>query len=140
MFAELLLPMLSIHQSHYGIQHIVIRYIVIHKEGLGDWARIGDSSGLNYDTLKANFLILALLPKLIEGVHQIATNRAADATIAHLHNVFLIVLNQDVVIDIFFAELVFDHSNFFAMLFGEDMLEEGSFAATQKARENRYWN
>jgi len=56
------------------------------------------------------------------------------------HNVFLIVLNQYLVIDIFFAELVFDHSNFFAMLLSENVLKQGSFAATQKARENRYWN
>ena len=121
-FTELLLPMLGIHQRNDRIKHIVICDVVVHKEGLGYWTRISDPGGFDHHPLKLNFLVAALLPKLIQGLHQITPNRATNTAIAHLHNLFLALLDQNIVIDVLFAKLVFDHRNFFSVLCRQDVL------------------
>jgi hypothetical protein len=104
--------------------------IVIHEKGLRHWARVSDTSRFNHNTIKTNFLIFALLPKRIQSLNEIATNRAANATIAHLDDVFFVILNQNIVINILLAKLVLNHSNFFAVVFGEDVFEQSGFAAS----------
>ncbi len=123
MFGQLLLAILGIHQGHHGIQDITICNIVIDKEGLRYRAWICDSGGFNHNPIEVNLFALTLFPQLIKCLYQIPTNRTTYTTIAHLHNLFLRTLNQDVVIDVLFAKLIFDNSNLFAVLLGQDMLK-----------------
>ena len=67
--AELLLAMLGIDQGNNCIEHIVIGYVIIHKEGLGHWTRISNPRGFDHNALKLYFFIAALLPKLIQRLH-----------------------------------------------------------------------
>jgi hypothetical protein len=46
------------------------------------------------------------------------------------------VLHQDFVVDVFLAELVFDHGDAHAMLFLQDAVEQGGFAGAEEAGED----
>ena len=61
--------MLGIHQRNDRIKHIVIRNVIVHKKGLGYRTRISDPGGFDHHPLKLNFLIAALLPQLVKGLH-----------------------------------------------------------------------
>jgi hypothetical protein len=65
------------------------------------------------------------------------TTRSKFAAVAELQDLLLArVVDQDLVVDVFFAELVFDHGDLVAMLLGEHAFEQGGFARAQKAGED----
>lgn len=67
---------------------------------------------------------------------QIFTNGAADASVVHLNDLFLAIGHQDVVVDVFLTELVFDDGNFLTVRFAEHALEQRGFSGTKKAGED----
>jgi hypothetical protein len=48
----------------------------------------------------------------------------------------LIWMHEDFVVDILFAELVLDHGDLHAVLFVQDALEQGGFAAAEEAGQD----
>ncbi len=74
------------------------------------------------------------------SARQIAADRAADAAVAHLDDLLGGFLHEDVVVDVFFAELVLDDGDLHAVLFVQDALEQRGFAAAQKAGQDGYGN
>src|SRR3546814_12887524 len=73
---------------------------------------------------------LALGAQLGQGAHQVAAHGAAHAAVAELDDFFLAVLHQQIVVDAFRPELVFDDRHAAAVEFGEDALEQGGLART----------
>jgi hypothetical protein len=83
--------------------------------------------------------------KLIAPPHQIADNPnqitphgAADATVVHLKD-FFIGVNDQLVIDTHFTELVDNHSNLKPVFVGKDAVEECGFPRSQVTCQNGNW-
>jgi hypothetical protein len=89
-------------------------------------------------TTRSNAILpVALGDQIGQRLHQIAADRAADAAVAHLHDLLAAVLHQDLVVDVFFAELVLDHGDLHAVLLVEDALEQRGLAAAEEAGQDR---
>ena len=98
---------------------------------LRDGRGVGEAGGLDEDGVEA---VLAL-HQPAEDADEVAADGAADAPVVHLKN-FLVALDDELVVHADFAELVFDHGDFLAVLLGEDAVEEGGLAGAEKAGED----
>ena len=105
--------------------------IVVNEEGLGDRAGIGQARGLDDDGVETAFS----LHQAGEHPDQVAAHRAADAAVVHLEDLF-IGPDHQVVVDADFAEFVDDHRIAFAMLLGEDAVEQGGLAGAEIAGQD----
>jgi hypothetical protein len=76
------------------------------------------------------------LYQLTECDDQIAAHSATDITIVHFDDLFIAVLNQNFIVDIFLAEFIFDHGDFIAVVFLQYAIEQGRFSRAQKAGKN----
>src|SRR5690606_20593891 len=63
-----------------------------------------------------------------------------DATIAELDDLFFAVLYQQVVIDAFWPEFIFDDSNTPAVILGKNALEQRGFTRAQVTGKDGYRN
>ena len=133
---ELLFTVLGIDQGQDGVEQVKLGNLVVHEEGLRDRAWIGQAGGFDHHAFEIQGACLALLGQVGQGLAQIFPDGATDAAIAHLNNVLLGVGHQNVVVDVFFAEFVLDHSNALAVGFGEDAFEQRGLAAAQKTGED----
>ena len=75
---------------------------------------------------------MALGAQVGQRAHQVAADRAADAAVGQLDDFLVAVLHQQVVVDAFRSEFVFDDRDAAAMEFGQDALEQGGLARTEK--------
>ena len=98
--------------------------------------RVSQASGFNDDPVKIQQTLALFGGQQLQGLTQVFADRATDAAVAHLDDVFLRVGHEDVVIDVFFTELVFNDSNFLAVRLGQHALEERGFARAQKTGED----
>jgi hypothetical protein len=90
---------------------------------LSDRCRLGQTGGLDDNGIE----LVAVLQQLKEASQQVALNRAADATVVHLHD-FMIRGQQKVMIDADLTEFVDDHGDAAAMVRGQDPVEERRFS------------
>jgi len=72
----------------------------------------------------------------MQGGAQVFSNGATHAAIAHLDNLLLGVADQDVVVNVFFAKLVFNDGDFLAMGLGQHPLEQSGFTGAQKTGQD----
>ena len=133
---QLLVAMLGIDQRDDRVEQIKLGDFVIHEESLGNRAWIRDTGGFDHDTFEIQGAGLLLLGQVGQCFAQIFANGAADTTIAHLYDVLFCVGNQNVVIDVFFTEFIFNHGNTLAVRFGENTFEQGRFAAAEETGED----
>jgi len=91
---------------------------------------------LDHHPLEVQFALALFLCQIGQGGAQVVTDGAADAAVAHLDDVFLRVCHQDLVVDVFFAELVLDHGDLLAVGFREHALEQRGLARAEKAGED----
>ena len=69
--------------------------------------------------------------KFCQCSNEIGTDGATDATIAHFDNLFSVILNEDITVDIFFSEFIFNHGNaLLVIVVLEDPVQEGSLTGT----------
>src|SRR5690606_37685930 len=115
-----------------GVQQVGFGNLVVHEEGLCDGAGIGQTGGLDDDAVKQQGAGAALGGQIGQGGAQVFTDGAADAPVVHLNDLFLAVIDQDVVVDVFFTEFVFDDRNLLAVCFGQYAFEQRGFAAAKK--------
>ncbi|MNY26616.1 hypothetical protein D3C86_1604750 [compost metagenome] len=99
-------------------------------------AGVGHARGLDDDAIELDQALAALGGQQLQRLAQVFTDGAADAAIAHLHDLFLGLGLEDVGVDVFLTELVFNHGNLLAMGFAEHALEQRGLARTEKARED----
>lgn len=90
------------------VEAVVFGDVVIHEERLADGARVGHAGRFDDDAFEIQFASFALDAQLGQGAHQVAAHRAADAAVGQLDDLFVAVLDQQVVVDAFRPELVFD--------------------------------
>src|SRR5690606_32223779 len=66
----------------------------------------------------------------------VAAHGAADAAVAQLHDLLFAVLDDQVVVDVFFAELILDDSDALAVEFRQDAAQQGGLARAQETGEH----
>ena len=137
---QLLGGVLGVHQGDDGIQQIAFGHLVVHEEGLRHRSWVGNTGGLDDHALKIQQTLALLGGQGGQRAAEILANRAAHAAVAHLNDLLFGVGHQNVVVDVFFAEFVFDDGDLLTMGFGQDTLEQGGFARTQKAGQYRGGN
>src|SRR3990167_5441145 len=128
--------MLGIHQGQDGVEQVQLGDLVVHEEGLGDRAWIGNAGGLDHHAFEVQGAVLALLGQIGQRFAQVFTDGAAHAAVVHLNNVFLGVGHENLVVDVFFTELVLDHGDALAVGFGEDTFEQRGLAAAEETGED----
>mmetsp|Transcript_66151 Transcript_66151/g.187877 ORF Transcript_66151/g.187877 Transcript_66151/m.187877 type:complete len:331 (-) Transcript_66151:91-1083(-) len=131
--------MLGITHSQYGVQAIILAHGLIEEEGGGDRRRICQACGLNDNTVQAAPTCPHVLHHLLHALDEITSQRAADASIIHLHNRLrgaLSLLDKRGV-DAHFPELVLNDGDPLAVLLPEDPVQEGRLAASQEAGDHR---
>ena len=109
--------------------------VLVGEEGLGDGAGIGEAGGLDEDVIEA----VATLEELAEDADEVAADGAAKAPVVHLED-FLVGIDDQGVVDADLAEFIFDHGDAFAVVRGEDAVEEGGLSGAEKAGEDRDGN
>jgi hypothetical protein len=125
---ELLGRMFGIDQGQNRIQQIALGHLIVHEKSLGDRARVSQTRGLDDHAIKIEFAFAFFGGQLLQGGAQVFSNGATDTTVAHLNDLFLGLGDQNVIVDVLFSELVFNDSDFLAMGFRQDTLEQGGFA------------
>ena len=79
--------------------------------------------------------MVVLFEHVVDSVYQIVIDSAADAAIAELHHV-LINGGQQLAIDIDIAKFIHQNRNFEVLIVGQNVVEQGSFAAAQKTGDD----
>ena len=125
---QLLLPVLGIHQGDDGIEQERFSDFIVHEKGLRHGAGVGQTRGFDDDALKVQQPFALFGRQHLQGGTQIFPNGAADAAIAHLNDLLLGFAHQNIGIDIFFAEFIFNHRDFLTVGFTQNPLEQGGFA------------
>ncbi len=132
--------MFGIDQRQDGVQQVLLGDFLVHEKGLRHRAGIGQPGGFNDHALEVQQALALLGGQQLQGLAQVLADRAADAAVVHLDDVFLGVVDQDLVVDVFLAELVLDHGDFLAVGFGQDALEQCGFAGAEEAGQDGHGN
>ena len=128
---EVLQHVLGVHDGDDGVEAKVVLHLVVGEKRLGDGRRVCEPGGFDQDAVER---VLAL-EEAAEDADQVAAHGAADAAVIHLEQ-FLVAGDDELVVDADLAEFVFDHGEFFAVVFREDAIEEGGFAGAEKTGED----
>ncbi|MDT4869607.1 hypothetical protein FQZ97_1046470 [compost metagenome] len=120
--------MFGIHQGQDGVEQVLLGDLVVHEEGLCHRARVGEACGFDHHAVELQFALAFFLGQVLQRRAQVVADGAADAAVAHLDDVFLRVGDQDLVVDVFFAELVLDHRDLLPVRLGQHALEQRGFA------------
>ena len=126
----------GVHQRDDGVQLEAGGHLVVDEEGLCHRAGVGHTRGLDDHPLEVQFTLAALFGQVGQRGTQVFSDGAADAAVAHLDDLLLGVGHQDVVVDILFAELVFDDGDLLTVGFSQHPLEQGRLARSQEAGED----
>ena len=129
---ELLGRMLGVHQRDDGVEQVALGDFVVHEKGLGHGAGVGQAGGLDHHALEVEQALALLGRQQLQGAAQVLADGAAHAAVAHLDDLLFGVRDQDVVVDVFFTELVFDDGDLLAVRFGQHAFEQGGFARTEE--------
>ena len=128
---QLIAEVFGIHQGDDRIEAGLIAQITA-KEGHRHGQGIGQARGFHHQVVDR----IRPIENAIHGFEQFAVDGATDAAVAQLHHV-LAGGHHQVVVDADFAELVDEHGGFQPLLIAEDVVEQGGFAGSQKAGEDR---
>ena len=126
----------GVHQGQNRVQQIGLGHLVVHEKGLRHRAGIGQAGGFDHDAVKVQLAFALFLGQAVQGGAQVFADGAANAAIAHLHDLFGGVRDQNLAVDVFLTKLVFHDGNFLAVGFGQDALEQRGFAGSEKAGED----
>ena len=129
-FVELVGRVFGIHQGQDGVQQVGLGHLIVHKKGLRHRAGVGQAGGFDDDAVKVQFAFALFLCQILQGSAQVFADGAADAAIAHLDDLFLGVAHQNIAVDVFLAEFVFDDRDFLAVRLGQYAFEQSGLART----------
>ena len=133
---ELLRRMLGVHQRQDGVEQILLGDFLVHEKSLRHRAGVGQAGGFNDHAVELQQALAFFGGQQLQRLAQVFANRAADAAVVHLDDVFLRVVDQDFVVDVFLAKLVLDDGDLLAVGLGQDAFQERGFARTEKAGED----
>ena len=101
------------------------------KEGHGHRQGIGQTGGFDDDVIERFWAFNHPFHRL----HQLVVDRAADATVAQLHHVF-IGGDDQIVVDADFTELIHQHRGLHPLLIAQDVIQQRGFSRSEEAAEN----
>ena len=116
--------MLGVHDGDDRVQGRLGAHVLVDEEGLCDGSRVGQACGLDDDAVEA---VLALQQR-VHDPDQVAAHGAADAAVVHLEHL-LVAVDDEVVVDAEFAELVDDNGVLLAVLLAQDAVQQGRLPA-----------
>ena len=131
-FEHLLAEVLGIHQGDDRVEAGEIAQITA-QEGHRHRQGIGQARGFHHQIVH----FFRPLQDPVDGLQQLAVDRAADAAIAQLHHVFAGGHHQ-LVVDADLAELIHQHGRFEALLIGEDVVQQGGLTGSEEAGQDRH--
>src|SRR5690606_6249977 len=79
---------------------------------------------------------VATSSQVAEDANEVAAHGAADAAVVHLDDLLVAVLQQEFVVDAFFAELVLDDRDPVTVPFFQDPVQQRGFPAAEKPGKN----
>ena len=125
---------LGIREAEDGVDAVVVRDLGVDKEGERDGRRVREARGFDDN-------VVELLGFVLEGEQrsdQVAADGAADASVVHGDDVFLLldVLADEGVIDGDGAELVLDNRDELAVVDLEDVVNQRGLAGAQETRHD----
>ena len=116
---------LRIDDGDDAVQLVHLLNVLIDKKGLNDRSRIGKASRLDEDPIEA----FHALVELLERLHEVSTDGAADAAVHDLDDLLVDVLGQNFLVDADVAKLIFDDGEFHPMsLVVENVVEQSGLA------------
>ena len=126
-----------IDRSHHRVQGIAAHHRHAH-QGVQDRRRIGQTGGFNHHPAKwRDFSAITFHRQVTQGIHQIAAHGTAQTAGGQQDGVLVGRFNQ-AVIQANFTELIDDHRRIRQIGMLQQAIEQGGFAATQKAGDHRY--
>ncbi|MNT11844.1 hypothetical protein D3C72_1467470 [compost metagenome] len=128
--------MLGIHQGDDGVDEVGFGDLLVHEEGLRHRAGVGQAGGLDHHAVEVEQALALLGGQQLQRFAQVFADGAADAAVAHLHDLLLRLGHEDVAVDVLLAELVLDDRDLLAMGLGQDALEQRGFARAEKAGQD----
>ena len=131
---EVLPDVLGIHERDHRVDMEFFTHFGIDEEGLNDRAGVGEAGGFNEDVVE----LVPHLSKTAEDTNQVPAHGAADAAVVHFENL-LLGIDDELVVDADLTEFVFDHGNSFAVVRGENVVEERGFSGSEESREDGDW-
>ena len=126
--AQLLLGVLGVDQGQHRVEQIALGDLVIHEEGLGHGAGVGEAGGLDHDTVELQLAAAAL------GARSASVVRRSSRMVQQTQPLLIwmtcssVSTLRDVVVDVLLAELVLDDGDLLTMGFGQDALEQRRLA------------
>ena len=132
-FVKLGLRVLGINQRQDGVEQVLLGNFLVHEKGLRHRARVRQARGFNHHAVKIEQALAFFCSEQLQRFAEIFAYRAANATIIHLDDVFLGVIDEDFVVDVFLAKFVFNDGNLLAVGFCQHALEQRGFAGSKKA-------
>src|SRR6185369_15240164 len=133
---ELLVAVLGVDQRQDRVEQVGLGDLVVHEERLRDRAGVGQAGRLDDDALEVELALPLFLGQVGERRPEVLADRAADAAVVELDDLFLGVLDQDLVVDVLLAELVLDDGDLLAVRLGEHTLQERRFARAEEAGQD----
>src|SRR5262245_36213468 len=122
---------LGVDHGHHRVELGLGAHLVVDEEGLRDRRRVGQPGGLDDHPVQ----LVGPLHQPADHAYQIAAHGAADAAVVHLEHL-LVGADDEVVVDADLPELVDDHRVAFAVMLGEDAVEQRRLAGAEIAGEH----
>jgi hypothetical protein len=126
---------LRVHERDDAVEAEQIAKLIIDEKRLRDGPRIGEPRRFDENVIE----LVPSFHQVAEDADQIASHGAADAAVVHFEH-FFVCIDDERLIDADLAEFVLDHRDPFAVIFGEDPVEQRRFPRTQKAGQHRDGN
>ncbi len=127
--------MLGVDQGGDAVQLGLGLDVLVDEEGLGHRPGIGQARGLDDNGVEGRLAGTLALHQAGDHADQVAAHRAADAAVVHLEHV-LVGADHQVVVDADLAELVDDDGVAFAVILGQDPVQQGGLARAEIAGQD----
>ena len=131
---HLLVGMDRIHQGDHAIQQIALAKHLVGEKGLDNRPRVGHAGAFNHQPVELDFTAVAAVEQIEQGVFQFVGARTADAAVGQGFNLRGAVADQ-LIVNGDFAKFIFNHGDFKAVLFVENMAQQGGFTCAEKTGE-----
>ena len=125
-----------VHQRQNRIEQVTFGDFVVHEKGLRHRARVSQAGGLDHHAVKIELSLAPFFSQVAQRPAQVFSDGAADAAIAHLNDLFFGFRDQNVAVDVFLAEFVFNDGNFLPVGFLQYALQQRGFAGTEKTGQD----
>ncbi|MNB75892.1 hypothetical protein D3C75_225490 [compost metagenome] len=129
---HLLVGVNRVDQGDHPVQQVALAEDLVGEKGLNNRAGVGHTGAFDYQAVEGDIAAIAAVEQVEKSVFQLAGAGAADAAVGQRFDLGGAIANQ-LIVNGHFTELVLDDCDFKAVLFVEDMAQQGGFARAKKA-------